>query len=178
MKRWIIESLQHREASLWDATIVDLVTVPLTPSIERLSPRVNHDTNCGIWVMMTGCCNYRNFHMPLFVGVLIMGRLYMCEEEATGNLFHFCSNFLWTQKQSFGKVTLQHPWKCFFAQKPEFLHQPPCYPPIDKRVYCNHGFLIPVQDSSLTKLPPTRAHHSFIPCLVKASYWALWPMLS
>lgn len=42
------------------------------------------------------------------------------------------------------------------AQKPEFLHQPPCYPQIDKRVYCNHGFLIPVQDSSLTKLPPPR----------------------
>lgn len=48
MKRWVIESLQHREASLWDATIVDLVTVPLTPSMKCLSPRVNHDTNYGI----------------------------------------------------------------------------------------------------------------------------------
>lgn len=45
MKRWATESLQHREASLCDATIVDLVIVPLTDSIEHLSSRVNHDTN-------------------------------------------------------------------------------------------------------------------------------------
>lgn len=48
MKRWVSESLQHCEASLWDATKAGLVTVPLANSIERLSPRVNHDTNYGI----------------------------------------------------------------------------------------------------------------------------------